>query len=77
MIKSLTIVVRVNLIHMLDTFDWERLNTMLGSSPHFSSLRRLRFLVHCPYDDDVAGAILARVPIWEEKGIVQVQVMRP
>ncbi|KAJ7869123.1 hypothetical protein B0H14DRAFT_3440824 [Mycena olivaceomarginata] len=74
-IKSLTIVLQIDLIHTLDAFDWARLNTMLGSAPHFSALQRLRFLVHCP-SDHVADAIIAQVPMWAEKGIVEVQVTR-
>ncbi|KAJ7359097.1 hypothetical protein DFH08DRAFT_403306 [Mycena albidolilacea] len=74
-IKSLTIVLQIDLIHAVDIFDWARLNTMLGSAPHFSALQRLRFLVHCP-SDHVAGAIIAQVPMWAEKGIVEVQVTR-
>jgi len=75
-VSTLTLVLSIDLLELIDNLDWAYLNNALKTYPQFASLRRLHFIVHCfSVMDAVEGAIRARVPEYDERGIVGVSLL--
>ncbi|KAJ7837104.1 hypothetical protein B0H13DRAFT_2105956 [Mycena leptocephala] len=75
-ISTLTLVLSIDFLHLLDNLDWTHLNTALETYPQFIALRRLHFIVHCPsMMDATEGQIRARVQEYSARGIVEVSLL--
>ncbi|KAF8216882.1 hypothetical protein K438DRAFT_2007629 [Mycena galopus ATCC 62051] len=71
LIRTLTLVLFIDKLDLIDALDWAALNTVLRTHPQFAALRRLNFMVHCySVIDTVEEAIRARVPEHDARGIV-------
>ncbi|KAJ7837096.1 hypothetical protein B0H13DRAFT_2422135 [Mycena leptocephala] len=75
-ISTLTLVLSIDFLELLDNLDWTHLNTALETYPQFIALRRLHFIVHCPsMMDAIEGQIRARVQEYSARGIVEVSLL--
>ncbi|KAJ7607279.1 hypothetical protein DFH06DRAFT_1066711 [Mycena polygramma] len=77
-IDTLTIVLSIDVPELLANLDWAHLTNALKTYPQFAAMRRLHFMVHCftaMVTDDTEGAIRARVPEFDERGIVEVSLL--
>ncbi|KAJ7501049.1 hypothetical protein B0H11DRAFT_2189033 [Mycena galericulata] len=75
-ITTLTVVLTIDTIAVINSLDWQQLNIALNTFPQFSELRRLHFIVHCfSAMDTVEAGIRARVPEYDARGIVDVSVV--
>ncbi|KAJ6456115.1 hypothetical protein C8R45DRAFT_1034950 [Mycena sanguinolenta] len=75
-INTLTIVLTIDVVELIDNLDWNFLNTALKTYPHFSALRHLNFIVHCHSTmDSMEQAIRARVPDFDSREIVKVTLL--
>ncbi|KAF8216888.1 hypothetical protein K438DRAFT_1797991 [Mycena galopus ATCC 62051] len=75
-ISTLTLVLSIDVVDLIDNLDWALLNTALKTYPQFTSLRRLNFIVHCfSAMDNMDKAIRERVPEYDERGIVDVSML--
>jgi hypothetical protein len=75
-ISTLTLVLSIDFLELLDNLDWTHLNNALKTYPQFIALRRLHFIVHCPsMMDAIEGAIRARVQEYSARGIVEVSLL--
>ncbi|KAJ6456782.1 hypothetical protein C8R47DRAFT_186349 [Mycena vitilis] len=77
-IDTLTIVLSIDVPELLVNLDWAHLTSALDTYPQFATLRRLHFMVHsfaAMSTEDTEGAIRARVPEFDERGIVQVSLL--
>ncbi|KAJ7122321.1 hypothetical protein C8R44DRAFT_736016 [Mycena epipterygia] len=72
-IATLTIVLIIYGVGLLDKLDWAYLTTALGTLPQLSALKRLHFIVRGPFAmDGVEDAIRARLPAQDARGLVDV-----
>ncbi|KAJ7620819.1 hypothetical protein DFH06DRAFT_62140 [Mycena polygramma] len=74
-IDTLTIVLTFDVPELLVNLDWAHLTNALNTYPQFAALRRLHFMVHCFTAMVTEGAIRARVPEFDERGIVEVSLL--
>ncbi|KAJ7837108.1 hypothetical protein B0H13DRAFT_2677965 [Mycena leptocephala] len=75
-ISTLTLVLSIDFLELLDNLDWTHLNNALEIYPQFIALRRLHFIVHCPsMMDAIEGQIQARVQEYSARGIVEVSLL--
>ncbi|KAJ7250528.1 hypothetical protein B0H12DRAFT_1120744 [Mycena haematopus] len=76
-INTLTIVLSVDIVDLIDNLDWQFLNTALKIYTHFSALRQLNFIAHCSSTmDTMEEMIRARVPEYNTRGMVEVVLMK-
>lgn len=80
MLHTLTLVLSLDFLSLLDNLDFAHLNHALATYPHLTALRRLRFMVHCgagiAVEENAIDAIRSRVQVWDSKGIVEVEELR-
>ncbi|KAJ7692415.1 hypothetical protein B0H17DRAFT_540449 [Mycena rosella] len=76
-ISTLTIVLKLDTVDVLDNLDWVYLNRTLQTLPHLAALRRLHFMVHCASGamDQVEGALRHRLSEDTACGVVDVSVL--
>ncbi|KAJ7661043.1 hypothetical protein B0H17DRAFT_1212399 [Mycena rosella] len=76
-ITTLTIVLKLDTVDVLDNLDWGYLNRTLQTLPHLAALRRLHFMVHCASGamDQVEGALRRRLSEDTARGVVDVSVL--
>ncbi|KAJ7090114.1 hypothetical protein C8R44DRAFT_751099 [Mycena epipterygia] len=73
-ITTLTIVLALDTVDLIDNLDWAFLSTALRTHPPLSALQQLHFIVHCSVAmDEVEGAIRARLPEESARGLVEVE----
>ncbi|KAJ6589751.1 hypothetical protein B0H19DRAFT_1104620 [Mycena capillaripes] len=76
-ISTLTIVLSIDFLELIDNLDWAHLNNALGTSPQLAKLRRLHFMVHCgSVMDGIVDAIRTRVQEYDARGIVEVSLLQ-
>ncbi|KAJ6595150.1 hypothetical protein DFH09DRAFT_159209 [Mycena vulgaris] len=75
-ITTLTVVLKLDSLDVLDNLDWEYLNTALQTRPQLAALHRLHFMVHCASGamDEVEGALRSRVSASAD-GVMEVSVL--
>ncbi|KAJ7090093.1 hypothetical protein C8R44DRAFT_818137 [Mycena epipterygia] len=72
-ITTLTIVLALDTVDLIDNLDWAFLSTALRTHPPLSALQQLHFIVHCSVAmDEVEGAIRSRLPDESARGLVEV-----
>ncbi|KAF7370301.1 hypothetical protein MSAN_00661400 [Mycena sanguinolenta] len=75
-INTLTIVLSIDVVELIDNLDWNFLNTAIRTYPHFQALQHLNFIVHCHSTmDTMDKAIRACVPEFNSRGIVKVTLL--
>ncbi|KAJ7457785.1 hypothetical protein FB451DRAFT_588765 [Mycena latifolia] len=76
-VTTLTIVLRLDTIDVLDNLDWGFLNATLQTLPALAGLQRLHFMVHCSSGamDDIEGALWSRLAGDTTRKIVDISVL--